>query len=484
MSTETTAAELASREFSEILEQYILPLFDTRGTLRFHNVPCQNSELVSFHEKEGKRTLRFYPQISTTGCLSPFYYSIGTYSEKSLKKSVECILSELLKVAEYKFCDPFPIRRYYGKGDKRQEAFKSRTMDLSFELGMCRWLTKKQEYAIVLHSIISKMIEWAGRTYEGKNVPFGIVVDFSKEAPNNTASYLHFLESDSSAVFTDGIFSGIMLDKTGKVISFLSRQSKAPENPNNYETYIPYQFSDIAKQCVGQDTIGIIVLTNGEILLIKDRAIRFAKRGRKWVNFDWERVFCKLRPYFLAEGSLSEAEILESIRSIYCTILDVSFAHTGGCLSIIHPDKVDKMTKDNIVADRFDLFTAGVDLPNMKAENKEKAEILSYLLRYPEQGIRSFYNLEKPLRREILSLDGATVVSLKGEFFCAGSIVALGPGSSGGGRTAAAKRLANYGVGIKISEDGYIEAYGVPVSSDGKLEENGKERIVPLFKFK
>lgn len=474
---------LAKEEFESILKQYMLPLFDIRGSLRFHNEQCQNKELITLSESSGKNFLSFFPRIATSDCQTPFYFTIGTYSQPSIKGSSECILSELLKVAEYNYRDNFPIKRYYGRGESRQEAFKTRTMDLAFELGMCRWLTKTQTNAIILHSIISKMIEWAGRTYEGKNVPFGIVVDFSKDAPENTASYLHFLENDSSAVFTDGVFSGIMLDKTGRVVSFLSRQSDPPANPQNHETYVPYQFTDIAKHCVG-DTIGIIVLTNGEILLVKNRAICFAKRGRKWINFDWERVYNNLRPYFLADKSLSEIAIKENIQSIYCTILDVSFAHTGGCLSIIHPDKVAKMTADKVVADRFDLYTSGTALPEMRAENKEKAEILSYLLRYPKQDIRSFYELEKPLRREILSLDGATVVSLKGEFYCAGSIVAVRAGSSGGGRTAASKQLSNYGVGIKISEDGYIEAYGVPIAKDGSLIENPKDRIIPLFKFR
>lgn len=120
----------------------------------------------------------------------------------------------------------------------------------------------------------------------------------------------------------------------------------------------------------------------------------------------------------------------------------------------------------------------------MSAESKEKAEVLSYLLRYSEQQLQSFFELDKPLRREILSLDGATVVSLNGSFYCAGSIVSVPSGSSSGGRSAAAKQLAKYGVGIKISEDGYIEAYGVPVNSDGSLNTAANCRMIPLFKFK
>lgn len=115
-------------------------------------------------------------------------------------------------------------------------------------------------------------------------------------------------------------------------------------------------------------------------------------------------------------------------------------------------------------------------------ENKEKIEVLKYLLIGKNNSIRSFFDIDKELRKEILSLDGATVVSLDGSFYCAGSIVSVPGGSSGGGRTAAAKRLAELGVGIKISEDGYIEAYGRSIDFDNDKKE--RARYEQLFNFK
>lgn len=40
----------------------------------------------------------------------------------------------------------------------------------------------------------------------------------------------------------------------------------------------------------------------------------------------------------------------------------------------------------------------------------------------------NFFEIEAPLRKEILSLDGATVVSPDGSFYCAGSIVSVPAG--------------------------------------------------------
>lgn len=468
----------AGNEFFEIISSYIVPLLDTRGSLKIKYEATENKELISIKESaDGKRTAFFYPKIGTKNEPSPFYCKIGIYSSLAVKKPAINILRELLKVTEYDYNMNFSVKRNYGKGKVRQIAYKSRTLDLAFELGMCQWIVGNPENAQVLHTIICRMIEWSGRTYEGKNVPFGIVIDFNENASEGAADYLHFLTNDNSAVFTDGIFTGILLDKTGKVLSFLTRNSnKFLKKTITKEVFAPYQFEDIA-QCCDESRIGVIVLTNGEIMLIKDYAICFVKRGRKWICFDWNRVYSNLRKYFLVSGENDEKLIRKKIASIYCTMLDVSFAHTGGCLSLVLPEKEEKI--DDIVKERIDLFAKGAELKTVKEESREKIEVLTYLLGSSANTMSSFFDIEKPLRKEILSLDGATVVSTDGNFYCAGSIVAVSGGSTGGGRTAAAKKLADFGVGIKISEDGYIEAYGLDLE-----KKNTQSSIIQLFKFK
>jgi len=376
------------------------------------------------------------------------------------KKRAVSILSELLKVTSYN-----GVKRYYGRPGMREATFRGRTLDIAYELGMCQALTSTSNQALTLYTIICKMIEWSSRTYEGKNVPFGIVIDFDKKAEKGSADYLHFLGNDSSAVFTDGIFTGILLDQKGKILTFLTKGSVSPVEKSlddEREILVPYQYADIAKYCKG-NAIGVIVLTNGEILLIKNEQLCFAKRGRKWIYFDWPRVELALKRYFDNAG-INKKDISNRIKTIYMTLLDVSFAHTGGCLAILLPQKESDLEKGAIIKDRIDLFEDGKkSLPNLSAESREKIAVLTYLLRNSQKSMNSFFDVERQLRREILGLDGATVVSLDGKFYCAGAIVAVGGGSTGGGRTAAAKRLAEYGVGIKISEDGYIEAFGLPL---------------------
>ena len=481
--SEETIKDLAMKEFKETLSMYILPLLDLKGNLTLYDVNTHNKQLIEFSKDEiGESIIKFYPCIPTKGGSSPFYYETKTYSFNSLKKPAENILRELIKVTEYN-CMDFSKQRDYGTKESRKISYKKRTLELAFELGICKSLTKTEENATVLHTLISRLLDWSNKTYEGKKISFGFAIDFDRTAIADSANYLHFLENDSSAAFTDGIFSGILLDEKGGIVSFLTKSSVSSSlKESEKEIFIPYQFSDIAKICSGS-TIGVIALANGEIILIKKQQICFAKRGSKWIAFDWHRVNNSLRPYFLLpyknaeEKGDIEKEITEKIKQIYCTILDVSFAHSGGCLALVIPEEKEHISE--AIKERIDLYATHTLPPKTKIskESQEKIKILTYLLRASETTLRSFFNIEKPLRKEILSLDGATVVSLSGDFYCAGSIVSVPSGSSGGGRTAAAKKLANYGVGIKISEDGYIEAYGKNLNSS-------KPRIIPLFKFK
>lgn len=461
-------------EFKEIINKYIMPLFDTRGSLRYIDSSEHNKDLVTIEDEDGFSTVNFYPFVATKKHPTEFHFSIKTYSSKSIKKRVVSILRELLKVSEYN-CKKYSKQRDYGIGSISGTTYKNRTFDLAFELGMCKWLTNNDNQATILHTLISKMIDWSSRTYEGKKVPFGIVIDFRQHSKNNAADYLHFLENDSSAVFTDGIFSGILLDDEGKVLSFLTDESTSNISIDpSKEVFVPYQFINIAKLC-DDSVIGILALTNGEIIIVKNHSICFAKRGQKWIAFDWARVHTHLRPYFLYAGITNEKEIKKKIQTIYCSLLDVSFSHTGGCLSLVLPEH--NTTIDEVIKERIDLYVLGQVPEGISKESKEKIEILTYLLTYSNNHLRSFFEIEKPLRKEILSLDGATVLEMDGGFFCAGSIVAVGGGSSGGGRTAATKKLAEYGIGIKISEDGYIEAYGKNIF-------DSQSRIVRLFSFK
>lgn len=80
---------------------------------------------------------------------------------------------------------------------------------------------------------------------------------------------------------------------------------------------------------------------------------------------------------------------------------------------------------------------------------------------------RKFHKLDRTLRQELVAIDGATVINHEGEVLAVGAIPMIDGGSTGGGRTAAAKTLGRFGLGIKISQDGGITAYRLGTGKPG-----------------
>ena len=72
---------------------------------------------------------------------------------------------------------------------------------------------------------------------------------------------------------------------------------------------------------------------------------------------------------------------------------------------------------------------------------------------------RKFQELDRKFRQDLIAMDGATVIGYDGTIIAVGAIIKIEAGSSGGGRLAAARTLSNYGVSIKISNDGSMQGF-------------------------
>jgi hypothetical protein len=128
-------------------------------------------------------------------------------------------------------------------------------------------------------------------------------------------------------------------------------------------------------------------------------------------------------------------------RSIAESCLDVSFARTGGCLAVLAATKQGKIRR----------FLADKDLISNRQQVRTK--LLSCVTNDP------FHRLDRRLRQELLSMDGATILAHTGHILTAGSIVRVPSGSSGRGRKAAAIQLSRLGLAVKISADGPITGF-------------------------
>jgi len=161
----------------------------------------------------------------------------------------------------------------------------------------------------------------------------------------------------------------------------------------------------------------------------------FARRGTQWHGYPLGHL--------LARGWLSNSRIKAPglKRQVLCSLLDAAVAHHGACFGIVPTANVPGFLEKVNDSDRW-------NHPNNVRRQLFGAD--------PD----SFLGLSRRHRLEMLSMDGATVVTTSGRILAAGAILEVPPGSEGGGgRTAAAKAIAAHGIGFKVSQDGPVRAW-------------------------
>lgn len=199
--------------------------------------------------------------------------------------------------------------------------------------------------------------------------------------------------------------------------------------PSDIE-FSPYRFGSIAAWCNKKQRVATVLNRNGEVLIFKDKKLQFAKRRGVWRYYAHDSVVQRLG---VGNSAIRHA--------VYESCLNVSFARTGGCVAVLTARNAGAHTE----------FLASADL--ISNQELTRTKLLAFTIKTP------FQKLDRRLRQQIISMDGATLLKHTGEVLAAGSIVSVPGGSTGGGRRAAALRLSEYGVAIKVSADGPITGF-------------------------
>ncbi len=317
----------------------------------------------------------------------------------------------------------------------RRQALQSSQENLS------KLLTLEGIAERTLYNILTQIEAWAVKTYEGQKKTFGIILctDSMLES-GDTFDYIDFLKSDYSATINDGFYSAVELYANG---SFKAHKTVNPII-NEQLPSIPYPFGGFAELCT-QDKIGVLLTSSGDILIIQDQQLCYTKHNGRWLRGMANKVISKIQE----ELELDSQKYAETI---YQSIVDVSYSRGGACIGII---------KDNELPVRLnEMIRAGL-LSDVPEDKKLKAlKIMISEVDSNQVRQKSFFELDRALRRELLEFDGAMVLSKGGQIHVIGTIIKLdGSGSEGGGRTAAAMQLSEFGLAIKISQDGYVQIF-------------------------
>jgi hypothetical protein len=284
------------------------------------------------------------------------------------------------------------------------------------------------------YNLLLRLSEWALYTYEGQKISTSIGIVNG----DNLTSDIHFdniAQLDFAKVLGNGHDSLMLFDLQGKFYGYQTVKF----DETTATGYYPIRFIHLAGWAQQGNTC-VTLTRSGDILVFKNGNLLFAKRMGAWTYYSHEIIQKQFTSNAIAKNTLPVFR-----RALYDTALDLSYSKTGGCIGVINLNKVQQALQSGIV-DVKERFNVGSD--DLKVRLLEKV-----INKTP------FHQLNRLLRLEIASIDGATVLDRQGNYITAGSILQIPGGSTGGGRTAATKALSKFGIGIKISNDGYIEAY-------------------------
>ena len=298
------------------------------------------------------------------------------------------------------------------------------------------------QQAGTLETVLETLSAWASQTYEGERVSSGIVITSAPASGVVKVSLLELMKEDFGKILSDGVDSWWRVDHAGQVLAFDTIDStKAAASERGY---FPLRYLLLAS-LAAENAVAVTLNRNGEILLFAQGELKFAKRRGRWLHFTHEPVVTSM--------SWGGASPLDVRQAIYESCLDASFARSGGCIGIVRKHQLSNFNSKCPVSND-DLLETATKLKPLSA-----AQLIAG---------RPFQSIPRLVRKELLGLDGALVLRWDGVLLAAGAILELHDVKRGnqGGRSAAAKALSRFGMGIKVSEDGMISGYKLESGED------------------
>lgn len=443
-------------DYGEFLCEYLLPLLgidvDPKGTIFERKMIYIGKTLPLIEQSEG--------QIN---------FNIGEWHVFSIPCSMQ-IPEDDLAIAR-RILQSFPdIAQYKRTGSGRflptnfpYQLQKKALYRGVIQNGIGRWLAGDQK-TNNLAALFDELETWSVKTYEGKNVTMGFIINPDAESAFYVGeqTWLDFMHEDASAMLTDCIHSVVELDAKCNFVAYhsLSEKNQIPSCKLSYK--VPLRFTQMIQTLVTGKRRGVFLLNNGDIVLAKDQEVRFVRRNLRWLNLSYGAFRNALEPFVnknKGRSTTSMDKLERLLESIFASVLDVSFSHTGGIVAVVGNTWPGSTAEENsqkpILAPCDDLLSDEYD---KEAKEKDvralKRELLKQLI-----AAKSFDRLDRKLRCELLGLDGACILKCNGQVQSFGAIIQNDSGSLGGGRGAAARKLSEYGMAVKVSTDGYIEVY-------------------------
>ena len=313
--------------------------------------------------------------------------------------------------------------------------------------------------------VLNQIGLYGEKTYEGNDIVYGFILNEKNLAKPGSIKFLDFLKTKFSAVLTNGEDSFIEIDRNGYILGYIQLNLE-----KQTLGYAPFDFTRILEVC-DHSNIGCVLLSSGELLIFRDHELKYTKRGGKWSPYAHREIINQIHSKSLNDNLLFA-------KSIYLTSLDVSFSNRGGIIAFLNENelfgalnhidicdiinekyfnlKKELLIKEYTEKGKLDLVKE-IDMPFEEFLKKDKGFRSACIKQLVDS--RKFFVLDRKLREELVEIDGATIIDYDSEIIACGAIIKIEAGSIGGGRLAATKTLAYYGVAIDISSDRVISGY-------------------------
>jgi hypothetical protein len=162
-----------------------------------------------------------------------------------------------------------------------------------------------------LLAAVDQLAVWATRLYEGK--PITAAVGFVPSDAGTGPTISEISDEDFSSVLSNGFDTLLSFDLQGRLFGY-----QALEQPSTGSRFAPYRQSAIANWAYN-GKVALVLNRLGEILILKDGKLLFARRSGRW--------------HFLTHESISAQmggpQNLELRQAVYESCLDASFARTA-----------------------------------------------------------------------------------------------------------------------------------------------------------
>ena len=417
-------------EYEEFLREYVLPLIgidtDTDNLVLERHEQYLNEQVPTMEQQDE----RLYFNVSGWRVFSiPCQMKIPP----DVMSCVRRILQSFPDVSQYKKTG---ASRYLPTNFPYEVQKKSLYRNLVQE-GLCQWLAGDIKNNSI-RELFDELETWSVKTYEGKKVTMGFVINLDATSTFGVGNqkWLHFMHDDASAMLTDCIHSVIELDVKCNFISYHSLSENGQIEACKLDHNAPLRFLPIMQKYVDGKVNGVFLLGNGDIVLAKNQKVRFVKRNLRWLNMSYSTFENALEKFVRKnkdEGS--EGKIEELIKSIFASVLDVSFSHAGGIIAVVGKTWPDT-DNNSILAPCDDLLNVSYDMEAMAEDIRtlKRAVILEMVEN------KTFQEMDRKLRSELLGLDGACILNCEGKVHSFGAIIQNDSGAIGGGE----QRQRNY----------------------------------------